>query len=328
MRKHLAFILSGLILSLPTMAQQARPRNSQVQPRKTVNTTPAKTNNHQIYSFETPNASELQLRLDLALETGSLKFSTETRTQRVEGVNTKFSAAFGISDMLSFGARGSYLNSTSGGVVASSSQASSTKSGMGDAEIFMNTRIAPSSLQMYIGLVGGIKTSDYEVDSVSNSRTNSSGGYYVEPRFAASMALGSFLFGGAASYRYHLSREVKYTSSYGTETLRLDPGNIIKAMFNTEIQTGYPFGFEIEYIAEDRHEAISLATPGGSRLTFGNTTTLVGATYIRFPTNLGFGEMQFVPWVAYQTNIGKKRGIASVDEDQMLSLALKMQMTF
>lgn len=326
MRKYLAFILLGL-LSLNALAQQPRPLHQP--PRKNVGTAPRFTNkSQQMYSFETPGAREMQVRLDLALETGSLKFSTETQTQRVEGVNTEFSAAFGISDMLSLGARGSYLNSTSGGTVASTSRASASKSGMGDAEIFMTTRIAPSSLQMYLTLTGGIKTADFEVDNLSGNSTNSSGGYYVEPRFAASMALGSVLIGGAASYRYHFSRELKYTSTYGTETLRLDPGNIIKAKINTEIQTSYPFGAEVEYISEDRHEAISLATPGGTRLTFGNTTSLVGSAYVRFPTDLGFGEMQFVPWVSYMTNLGKKRGIANVDEDQILSLMLKLQMQF
>lgn len=326
MKTSFAFSLIGL-LSLNVMAQQPRSRQAPPVRRQQQEVVTQAAATPQIYSFEAPGPSEFQLRIDLGLQTGSLRFSNETQTQRVEGVQTNFSAAFGLSNMLSLGARGSYLNSTSGGTVASTSRASATKSGLGDAEIFATTKISPSRLALYLTLTGGIKTGDFEWNSVSGESTNTSGGYYIEPSFAASMPLGLVLIGGGISYRYHLSREVKSTSTYGTEVLRLDPGNVIRGVINTEIQTTYPFGAEVEYIMVDRYEALSLLGTN-SRLTFGNTNTLVTSLYSRFPTNLGFGKMDFVPWISYASNLGKKRGVANVDEDQLLSFILKVQMSF
>ncbi len=327
MKKYLAFTLLGL-LSLNVMAQQPRQRQAPVRRQQQPVVDNFQPPQAEVYSFQTPNAMELQTRIDLGLQTGSLRFATETQTQRVEGLQTVFSASFGLSDLFSLGARGSYLNLTSGGTVASASRASATKSGLGDAEIFATAKIAPSSLLIYLSVVGGIKTGEFEYNTVSGESTNNSGGYYFEPKVAASMALGSVLIGGGASYRYHMSREIRYVSSAGSETLRLDPGNIIKAVLNTEIQTSYPFGAELEYIMEDRYEAISLLTPGGSRLPFGNTTTLAASLYMRFPINASFGQMDIVPWVSYLTNMTKKRGIANVAEDQMLVIMPRFQMTF
>lgn len=282
----------------------------------------------QIFSFEAPKSGDFQMRLSLGLQSGTLRFSTDNETQRIEGLDTSFSGSFGLTDVLSLGARGYFSDSTSGGTVASSSKASGSKSGLGDAEIFLTTRIIPGSLQMYLTMIGGIKTSDFEFDGQKGRSTNSSGGYYIEPQFATSVSMGSFLLGGSASYRYHFNREVVYTSSYGTETLRLDPGNRIRATINSEIQVAYPFGLEIEYILQDRYEAFSILSPGGQKITYGNTSTIGGTFYMRFPTNMGFANLELIPWINYQTNMNKKRGTANVDEDQMFSFMLKMLMTF
>lgn len=281
----------------------------------------------QIYSLEAPQGGDFQTRISLGLQSGTLKFATENETQRIEGLDTNFSAAFGMTDVLSFGARGYFADSTSGGTVASTSRASGSKTGLGDAEVFLTTRIVPGAVQMYLNMIGGIKTGDFEFDAQRGRSTNSSGGYYIEPQFAGSISMGSFLLGGSASYRYHFNRQVVFTGTSGTETLRLDPGNRIRATVNSEVQIAYPFGIELEYILQDRYEAFSVLSPGGQRVTFGNTSIFGGSFYMRFPTHMGFGNLEIVPWVNYQTNIGKKRGVGSVDDDQLFSFMLKMSLT-
>ncbi len=327
MKKYLLIIILILGFSFFSFAMQKRPTNKTTQAPTTQlmrQQRPA----GQIYSFETPEQGQFQTRIDLGLQTGTLKFSTEIQTQRIEGLDTYFSASYGLTDVLSLGVRGSYLNSTSSGTVANSSKASASKAGLGDPEVFLNTRINPGSMQLYLTMVAGIMATDFEVDNLRGSTTNSSGAYYVEPKFSTSMTMGSFLLGGSAGYRYHFNRQLSLVSSSGTESLRLDPGNRIRATINSEILTSYPFGFEVEYLLQDRYEAFSLSVPGGQKLTFGNTTTLGASAYVRFLTDMGFGNFELVPWINYQTNVGKKRGTANVEDDQLITFILKLQMVF
>ncbi|MEK6772405.1 MAG: hypothetical protein AABY64_00575 [Bdellovibrionota bacterium] len=325
MKKYLFIITLGF--SFFSFAMQKKPTNKTTQIPTTQQIRQERPTS-QIYSFEAPEQGEFQTRMDLGLLTGTLKFSTEIQTQRIEGIDTYFSASYGLTDVLSIGARGSYLNSSSGGTVANTSRASASKAGLGDPEIFLTTRVNPGRMQLYLMMIAGIMASDFEVDNLRGSTTNSSGAYYVEPKFSTSITMGSFLLGGSASYRYHFNRQVSIISSSGTESLRLDPGNRIRASINSEVLTSYPFGFEIEYLLQDRYEAFSLSTPGGQKLTFGNTTILGASAYIRFLTDMGFGNFELVPWISYQTNVGKKRGTANVEDDQLMTFILKLQMMF
>jgi len=276
----------------------------------------------QVYSLETPGAQSFQARVSLGLQTGTLKPSTDIETRKIEGLVTNFSAAYGVTDMFSFGAQGSYLNSTEKSSVVNASQ-----SGLSDPELYLTTKLAPSAWQLYITLLGGIKVADFEVDSVKSQTSYGSGAYYVEPQVAASTAWGSVLFGALGSYRYHFDRRLSYVSSLGTESLLLDPGHRIRALFNMEVQSAFPWGGELEYIQQDKYEAFSLLGTG-QRLSFGNSTFMTASGYVRIPTNPGFGSLDIIPWVSYQINSAKKRGVINYDQDQLLTLMLKLQMYF
>src|SRR5687768_10566559 len=66
----------------------------------------------QAYSFEVPSQGEFQTRLAMGLQTGTLKATTATSTEKIEGIETRLSAAYGLTSILSLGVGTSYVDSS------------------------------------------------------------------------------------------------------------------------------------------------------------------------------------------------------------------------
>ncbi|MBN8537152.1 MAG: hypothetical protein J0M15_08860 [Deltaproteobacteria bacterium] len=249
---------------------------------------------------------------------GTIKSSSQQESDKVENSGVEFSSEYGFTDQFAGKIQMAYQ---------SGSQKNSTSTtkieGLKDVTGLVKWKLTSP---VVILIETGIETSPeaLKINALSRTVTASSGGTKVVIKGGAQIPHEKFVFGGGASYKHFLQREMEITSVLGSETAKIDGGNQITASGFFEFGTGLRTGLELKWLFQNRssYASSALQTTSDFELEYQQVTT---GAYLKIPAG---EKIQMYIRGDYNLNPSNKRGSLSYDKDELFEAKVGLQAVF
>lgn len=250
---------------------------------------------------------------------GNVKVSSALETNKVETFGSDIYGEYGFTDSIAVRVGLGYLSGKE-----KNSLITSKIDGVKDiAATLKYTLNLPFAILFEAGVETALET--LKSDSVTRTMTASSGGTKILMKGGMEYSTAKMTFGGLASYRHYLTREMDYTSAQGTQNTKVDGGHQAQILGFFEFGTGLRTGVELGWKYQTK-STIDLTTLTTTTNEFELDSQFLSAGgYLKVPA--GDKILLYIKG-DYTFNPNKKRGQYTYDQDEMFNAYVGLQSLF